>query len=299
MPNQIIDDLNYLLDEKEKEELKVREENFRRKFFGPAGNQNENKRPARRRKLPRWMKVVDQKATRIVSQLVPGGNTAVFEEERIITPEIFAETCKDFGFIVKPEKAEAVVNGPDGLFTQHLMFERTRSALELEEYSTQTAVGIGSVLIKQGRKNVRKFVLLENEKKSGYHFPGGTVRPGELPERTLAREYPEECGLVVTVIQKITSFLVDELGNHTFIAYEVKITGGKLLIPDYNPEEPIIDIIFLTEEELKKVCEENGTIIVNEKPGKGILPSHRRAFLEYLQVKDENKFRKSLRRRGR
>lgn len=278
-----VDDLDFLVkDDQQIAELLSKNAQLLSRFGSVQSRPNKASK-RKRSKLPRWMKRGDTKATISRWHVANDpyntrGKVLELVEEPVITPKIMQESSLWFDVPMTPKEAQILVTGPNGLYAEHLMFERTDSALELEEYATLTAVGIG--------KRRRKYVLLENEKKTGYHFPGGTVRPGESPQRALAREFPEECGVSCQIVQLITEFLVGEDALHTFSAYEVKVGDEYFRIPKYNHEEPIVNILLVSEPELEAACNNpSGILMVNGKPGKGILPNHRRAFLEYLKQK--------------
>jgi len=160
---------------------------------------------------------------------------------------------------------------------EHALFANTKNPRELEEFSRQTVVGIG--LYKKGRK--QGYILVDNEAKSGLGFPGGRVRIGESTEPRLVKEFLEETGLhaVVASDSPVAEFKVGE-EEHIFSAFEIQIAGGKPQVI-YRKDEPIVGILLIDEVTLEALCKTGGVL----PSGKGILPNHRKAFLQFLRRK--------------
>ncbi|HEY4510276.1 MAG TPA: NUDIX domain-containing protein [Candidatus Paceibacterota bacterium] len=198
--------------------------------------------------------------------------------------------AKVFGCSVSKEEAERQAYE---MYTEHFIFSQGGSLEELEEFATETVVGIG--LLKINR--VIGYVMVENEKRTGYGFPGGTVRPGEKPPRSLQREIREETsleGIVLDPDNPVSSHEVGENG-YMFTAYAVSF-GGEPQVPKYSKEEPIINIHIIKEDVLRKLCISGKALkLADGQIGKGILLSHRKVFLEYMRIKDSEKLQLKLR----
>ena len=82
------------------------------------------------------------------------------------------------------------------------------------EYPSQPIVGIGAVIIRDG-----KILLVKRGSPPGinkWSIPGGLVELGEAVENTVVREVKEECNLVVEVdslIDVVDNLVRDEKGN--------------------------------------------------------------------------------------
>lgn len=61
-----------------------------------------------------------------------------------------------------------------------------------------------------------KFILVFNHKR-GWEFPGGEIREGEVPEEAAAREFLEETGYEVAIVERLPSgrgqFFLGRLGK--------------------------------------------------------------------------------------
>lgn len=179
------------------------------------------------------------------------------------------------------------------LAEEHRYFENDLTAAETERFSKRTAVGIGQET--RGR-NKGCYPLVLNLLKTlsdgvpGLGFPGGRVRLGETPAARVQKEYLEESGLIPEIINPDQPVAKHKVGEeeHEFLAYEVKIIGGKAK-PAFSKGEQIVSIVFIEEETLTRVCRTDGRIMVKGFGPVGVLRSHRLAFLEYLRKKEKEK----------
>lgn len=127
------------------------------------------------------------------------------------------------------------------------------------EYPDRPVVGVGGVLIEDGRTLLIK---RGSEPLLGqWSIPGGTLELGESLQDGVAREMLEETGLEVRVLDMIEVF------DRIFLEPEANIVNGKprpkyhYVIVDYLCERlngtakagsDVTDIAFATEEELVK-----------------------------------------------
>jgi len=126
------------------------------------------------------------------------------------------------------------------------------------EYPDRPVVGVGGVLIEEGRTLLIK---RGSEPLLGqWSIPGGTLELGESLQEGVAREMLEETGLEVRVLDMIEVF------DRIFLEPEAKIVNGKArpkyhyVIVDYLCERlngtakagsDVTDIAFAAEEELE------------------------------------------------
>jgi len=99
------------------------------------------------------------------------------------------------------------------------------------EYPSQPIVGIGAVLICDG-----KILLVKRGSEPGinkWSIPGGLVELGEAIEDTVVREVKEECNLIVEVdslIDVVDNLVQDERGNWRYhfiiLDYFVRLKKG-------------------------------------------------------------------------
>lgn len=179
------------------------------------------------------------------------------------------------------------------LANEHRYFENDLTAAETERFSHQTAVGIGRET--RGRNKdcyplVLNLLKTLQDRVPGLGFPGGRVRLGETPTARILKEYSEETGLVPEIInpdEPVASHKVGEEG-HDFLAYEVRIVGGRAK-PAFSKGEQIVAVVFVDEETLARVCRIDGRIVVKGFGPVGVLRSHRLVFLEYLRKKELKK----------
>jgi 8-oxo-dGTP diphosphatase len=100
-------------------------------------------------------------------------------------------------------------------------------------YPEQPVVGIGAVIIKDG-----KIALIQRGNEPGkgkWSIPGGLVELGEHLEQTVIRETKEEVNLDVidpTLIDAVDNVDYDEQGkikyHYVILEYLVQVTGGTL-----------------------------------------------------------------------
>jgi mutator protein MutT len=104
-------------------------------------------------------------------------------------------------------------------------------------YPTQPVVGVGAVIIRDGK------ILLEKRRsepaKGKWSIPGGLVELGESAEQAVIREVKEETGLEVEkpeLIDVINNISLDENGkikyHFVIIDYFVRLKGGELKAAD-------------------------------------------------------------------
>jgi ADP-ribose pyrophosphatase YjhB (NUDIX family) len=211
-------------------------------------------------------------------------------KSKAITPEMFDDYAKVFG-CKSPSDPASLANI---LANEHRCFENSLTAAETERLSKQTVVGIG-VEIRGRNKGCYPLVLnlfkTLTDRAPGLGFPGGRVHLGETPSVSLSREYREETNLIVEIVNPdqlpVARHLVGE-EEHEFLAYEVRIIGGKAK-PAFTKSEQIISVVFVDEKLLAKVCFTDGRITVKGFGPVGVLRSHRLAFLEYLRKKELEK----------
>jgi 8-oxo-dGTP diphosphatase len=102
-------------------------------------------------------------------------------------------------------------------------------------YPDQPVVGVGAVIVKEG-----KIVLIKrgNEPSKGkWTIPGGLVELAESPEQAVIRETKEETGVDVedpTLIDVVSNVDLDEQGrvkyHYIIIDYLVRVKGGNLQV---------------------------------------------------------------------
>ncbi|PJE50360.1 MAG: hypothetical protein COV29_04250 [Candidatus Yanofskybacteria bacterium CG10_big_fil_rev_8_21_14_0_10_36_16] len=165
------------------------------------------------------------------------------------------------------------------LAREHRMFEESGCLKDLEEHSDQTVVAIGLF--------DEKFILVDDQNKSGLGFPGGSVTPGEMPVKTLIREIGEEVDLSAEVFESYyVEFPVGETQEdpHIFSAYWVSFIGNKPNIKKFDKEEPITAIYLVSYDTILRLCQTNGILIHEGKRTKPILRNHRIAFLQMVEL---------------
>jgi mutator protein MutT len=110
---------------------------------------------------------------------------------------------------------------------------REASALVKRRYPKQPVVGVGAVIIQNGK------ILLEKRKsepgRGKWSIPGGLVELGEDISQTVVREVEEETGLEVyepELIDVVDNVVRDDDGevkyHFVIIDFFVKLKGGKL-----------------------------------------------------------------------
>jgi ADP-ribose pyrophosphatase YjhB (NUDIX family) len=127
------------------------------------------------------------------------------------------------------------------------------------EYPDRPIVGIGGVIIDQGRA-----VLIRRGSEpllGEWSIPGGTLELGETLEEGVARELLEETGINVRILELIEVFDRIFPGNGSFSAKSKKNPRFHYVIADYLCErlsgEPragsdVTDLAFAREEELAR-----------------------------------------------
>jgi len=127
------------------------------------------------------------------------------------------------------------------------------------EYPERPVVGIGGVIIDQGRTLLirRGSEPLRGE----WSIPGGTLELGETLEEGVARELLEETGIKVRVIEIIEVFDRIYADDGTILAQAQKKPRFHYVIVDYLCERiegdpragsDVTDVAFAREEELSK-----------------------------------------------
>jgi len=213
----------------------------------------------------------------------------LYVKSEAITPDLVAQCFLDFA----EETPADPVSLANGLAREHRYFENPLTSAELERFSHQTVVGIGQET--RGR-NKGCFPLVLNLLKTlrdevpGLGFPGGRVRLGETPTARLHKEFLEESGLIPEIVNPDEPMAKHKIGEeeHEFLAYEVKIVGGKTK-PAFSKGEQIVAIVFVDGKTLTEVCRKDGRINVKGFGVVGVLRSHRLVFLEYLRKKELEK----------
>jgi len=120
------------------------------------------------------------------------------------------------------------------------------------EYPTQPVVGVGAVLVHQG-----KILLVKRGNEPGkgkWSIPGGHVELGEKVEETVVTEVKEECNLDVEVdhlIDVVDNCVKDEKGrlkyHFVIIDYLVKLKKGAL-----KPNSELLDAKWVSLDEVEK-----------------------------------------------
>ncbi len=168
------------------------------------------------------------------------------------------------------------------LAKEHEIFANKKSPEELEEYSSQTVVGVG--YYKDEDTGVGGYPLVFNTIKRGLGFPGGRVRIGQSPLARLFIEIEEETGLISCPLSDVpfSDFFVTEDEDHSMSAYPVEFTGGQ---PMARPteEEPIEEIVFVRHDILLRACQRDERINTLRHGAQGILSNHRKVFLDFVR----------------
>ena len=143
------------------------------------------------------------------------------------------------------------------------------------EYPSQPIVGIGAVIVKEG-----KVLLIKRGKSPSlgeWSIPGGAVNVGEPLEEALLREIKEETGLVVNIrkpIEILDKICRDEKNkvkyHYILLDYAGDYVKGKL-----KPSSDVLDARFISPEKLDSFGVNGSTKKVIEKA------------LENLRRKDE------------
>ncbi len=121
------------------------------------------------------------------------------------------------------------------------------------EYPRQPLVGVGAVVIKDGKILLIKRAFPPGEGK--WSFPGGLVELGEKLSEACARETEEETGLEVDVLELINVFdmiVRDDSGkvkyHYILVEFLAKPTGGSERI-----SREVTDMKWVTNEESKSM----------------------------------------------
>src|SRR6266566_816324 len=145
-------------------------------------------------------------------------------------------------------------------FERHcIMDRRTLRMTSSREYPERPMVGIGGVIIDQGRTLLirRGSEPLRGE----WSIPGGTLELGETLEEGVVRELLEETGIKVRVIEIIEVFDRIYADDGTIVAQAQKKPRFHYVIVDYLCERiegdpragsDVTDVAFAREEELSK-----------------------------------------------
>ncbi len=111
-------------------------------------------------------------------------------------------------------------------------------------------VRISGIVFKEG-----KIALVKHENSYNgiyYLMPGGGLERDETIEECAAREVKEEIGLDVEVRNLAYYEDVVSEDDHTLhLVFRCEIVGGK--IENLDPDKKVKEIVFLSEEEFKKV----------------------------------------------
>ncbi len=210
-----------------------------------------------------------------------------------INPDLVKDLYKEFHVDISPEEATKIAASSRN---EHRIFSNPGTLTDLENWSLETCVGIAK--IETGP--MKGYVLVGNPNKGpagigSFGFPGGRVHPGETRAASLKREIFEETGLECEIVgaDPIAEMTVGE-EEHKFSAFQVRITGGKIQVPQdhkgkpLNPEEPIDSVIIVSEEVLERACRQGGCIQVKGLPPRVVLFSHRKSFLTFQNRKAES-----------
>ena len=133
------------------------------------------------------------------------------------------------------------------------MSEEENLVASPREYPSHPLVGVGAVVIKNG-----KILLVKRAFEPGagkWSVPGGLVEVGEKLSEACARETEEETGLKVEVLELINVFDMidrDSLGkvryHYVLVDFLVKLVGGEERL-----SKETLDIKWVTREEAKKM----------------------------------------------
>jgi ADP-ribose pyrophosphatase YjhB (NUDIX family) len=121
------------------------------------------------------------------------------------------------------------------------------------EYPTQPIVGVGALIVDNGR-----LVLVKRGVESdrgGWSIPGGAVDLGERVRETAVREAEEECGLDIEIavdrpMDVVDSVYTDEKGgfryHYVLLQFLARPRGGKL-----KPGSDVLDAKWVPLEEVE------------------------------------------------
>ena len=126
-------------------------------------------------------------------------------------------------------------------------------ALPQRQYPKQPLVGVGAVVIRDGKILLVKRAFPPGQGK--WSFPGGLVEVGEKLSEACARETEEETGIEVDVLELINVFDMIErdgagkiLYHYVLVEFLTKPTGGS-----ERPSREVSDLKWVTNEESKSM----------------------------------------------
>ncbi len=126
-------------------------------------------------------------------------------------------------------------------------------SIRQRQYPKQPLVGVGAVIVRDGRILLVKRAFPPGEGK--WSFPGGLVEVGEKLSEACARETEEETGLKVEVLELINVFDLierDDAGrvryHYVLVEFLAKPTGGSV-----RPNVEVTDVKWVTNEESKSM----------------------------------------------